>query len=392
MSEEPLTPPAKIKAGAATSALPLLAPGMLKAQASAVAAIHGFGAAPLGTMMLIGGGYPPMKLEVLKAKLPNLNPDACDPEKIYRRLLALSPKKSPIVEVITSASKKFPAETAEEHILLLKHLGAGEVHATESRDADFLANDKEFAARLRRADIVFFTGGDQEDLAKFFNNTEAYNIIRERFQTDRNFVLAGTSAGAMIMARKTINGNNKEVKGGCPPIIDGFAFLPIIVETHMNSSGREPHERRLLHAVNQHPDNIGIGLDNATAAIIRNNTVTPCGEGRVLLVHHNDITMEIEPGRQVALASFRNCEEIADMKLKAHCFIGDQGFPLGTFNRVPQTAGQLARWGAVEAAIHKLRQNLQLLVQDIPMPDNFIKPNIAAPAPAEKSAPAIPRP
>ena len=290
---------------------------------------------PLGTLILIGGGYPPVTLKTLKERLPQLSPDECDPIKIYRQMLACSHKKAPIVEIITNASELYATETAEEHTLLMKHLGAGEIHTTTTRDAAEISHDKAFLERLKHADIIYFTGGAQEDLYKIYSNTPIPDILRNRYQQDKDFVLAGSSAGAMIMAQKAINGNNKEMEGGCPPIIDGFAILAIIVETHMNSLNRKSHERRLLHAISQHPQNIGIGLDNATAVVISNGQVTPYGNGRVLLAFHRDCAINIAPGNKVEVATLRECADFAQAPLSAHCFQGKQTFHLGNFNYVP---------------------------------------------------------
>lgn len=339
--------------------------------------------APLGTLMLVGGGYPPLKLSMLKERLPHIPHSECDPAGIYRELLARSGKKAPVVEIITSASEHFATETAEEHELLLRHLGAAKVHTTSSRGADTLLGNKQLLTELAKADIVFFTGGDQEDLARFFNNTEIHALLRKRYAEEKDFVLGGSSAGAMIMARKTINGNNKQVEGGCPPIIEGFAMLPLVVETHMDSANRKSRERRLLQAVLASPGNIGIGMDNATAAMITNGAVTILGEGRVLVVHSPSSGIS-NKDHQIAPDSLRECADFAKSPLRVHEFHkGNSGFSLGSFNHMPEVSLPkitLAASSAPEFSVFERLANMINHTLKLPYIDLKHPPRISLPA------------
>lgn len=54
----------------------------------------------------------------------------------------------------------------------------------------------------------FFTGGDQFRLSTILGGTPIVDIIKERYLKDSEFIIAGTSAGAMVMASVMITGED----------------------------------------------------------------------------------------------------------------------------------------------------------------------------------------
>ncbi len=86
-----------------------------------------------------------------------------------------------------------PEEVGEAYLKGLREIECGNgqyMHIDEGHPAD----RPEFLERMRRADVVFFTGGDQLRLRQFLLGTELLRIMQERYVRDR-FVIAGTSAG-----------------------------------------------------------------------------------------------------------------------------------------------------------------------------------------------------
>jgi cyanophycinase len=65
------------------------------------------------------------------------------------------------------------------------------------------ANEPEYLERIKEADGVMFTGGDQILLSRAFLGTEFLDILHERY-INEPFVIAGTSAGAMSMSKTMI--------------------------------------------------------------------------------------------------------------------------------------------------------------------------------------------
>lgn len=118
----------------------------------------------------------------------------------------------------------------------------------------------------------WFLGGDQNRLAATLLGTRALDVIERRYQ--EGAVVGGTSAGAAVMTSEMLTGRQKPDKGETPPIargaIDlarGFGFLPeAIIDQHFLKRARY---NRLLSAVLDRPQLIGIGIDEETALQVR---------------------------------------------------------------------------------------------------------------------------
>lgn len=143
--------------------------------------------------------------------------------------------------------------------------------------------------RISTAHGVFLTGGDQLRLKEIIEGTEFLNIIKERYVNDE-FVLAGTSAGAMIMSEKMINtgANQESVLKGIVRLADGFDFLPgTIIDTHFFNRGRFA---RLTEALLQKHKLTGIGIsENSGVVVTAGNFLRCIGNGTVLIIDNHEI-------------------------------------------------------------------------------------------------------
>jgi len=138
----------------------------------------------------------------------------------------------------------------------------------ERKDADTEAT----ARFLEGFSGYWFLGGDQNRLAATLLGTRALDVIERRYQ--EGAVVGGTSAGAAVMTSEMLTGKPKSGKGEFPAIargsIDvgkGFGFLPdAIVDQHFLKRARY---NRLLSAVLDQPQLIGVGIDEETALQVR---------------------------------------------------------------------------------------------------------------------------
>jgi cyanophycinase len=120
----------------------------------------------------------------------------------------------------------------------------------------------------------WFLGGDQNRLAATLLGTRALDVIERRYQ--EGAVVGGTSAGAAVMTSEMLTGRQSGERGDSPPIargaIDlgkGFGFLPdAIVDQHFLKRARY---NRLLSAVLDRPQLIGVGIDEETALQVRSD-------------------------------------------------------------------------------------------------------------------------
>ncbi|NBO17664.1 MAG: hypothetical protein EBV03_00260 [Proteobacteria bacterium] len=306
------------------------------------AAAHGPAVAPVnpkGCLVLIGGGCQQWSLDELKAGSQTMTGDQIDPSGLYREMMQLTGKQHPRVEIITNASKNYADETAEQYQLIFDRLG-GQTHTIASREPETLASDTALYNRLASADLVFITGGDQEELPRLFQQGPLYKLLRQRYVNDPGFVLAGTSAGSMAMSEHMIGGDTQD-KRSCPSIVPGFGLMPAIIDTHMDSRARAHRDRRLLHAVSSCSEHIGIGLDNATGIIVKNGTVRTAGKGSVLLAVPPGCQLEAPGENRCDVKDLRDCADFNDKNLQTYRFRHGQEFALGEMNKLARPPAPL---------------------------------------------------
>jgi cyanophycinase len=153
-----------------------------------------------------------------------------------------------------------------------------------------LAHQKDYLSRIEKASAVFFSGGDQFRISTIIGGTPILDILKKKYYHNKSFILAGTSSGAMAMAKimiheaevdEAILKDNLHVSSGL-----GF-FNHCIIDTHFIKRGRIG---RLCHAVLINPDLIGIGLAEDTALIIKKSYEATCiGSGMVIIIDAHGI-------------------------------------------------------------------------------------------------------
>ena len=211
---------------------------------------------------------------------------------ILQRILSESKGKNSRIEVVTTASM-IPAEVGAGYIEAFARLGCHNVGLMHVRNrAD--TNLPEYHERLRNCDGVMFTGGNQLRLSTIWGGTDLFKIIQNRYFYD-NFMIAGTSAGAMAMSNTMIyEGDSAEaLLKGAVKITTGLALIKnVIIDTHFDKRGRFG---RLAQAVASNPGCIGLGLGEDTGVLINSgNYLETIGSGMVLIfdghkIQHNTI-------------------------------------------------------------------------------------------------------
>lgn len=211
------------------------------------------------------------------------------------------------VEVITTASQ-IPELVSKEYISAFTHLGVNHINILDIRTREDAAN-KEYLQRIREADVVMFSGGDQLRLSAIFGGTEFLQILKQRYQND-NFVIAGTSAGAAAASAHMIyrGSSNEALVKGHVQITAGLGFIDsVFVDTHFVQRGRIG---RLLYAVASNPGILGIGLgEDAGLLITEGNMMEAIGSGLIILVDgHNMVATniyEVEIGAPVSIENLK---------------------------------------------------------------------------------------
>jgi cyanophycinase len=146
------------------------------------------------------------------------------------------------------------------------------LHAATREEAE----SEEFAKPLEDATGVWMSGGAQGRLADLYKGTRVEYYLQKLLE--RGGVIGGTSAGAAIMSQTMIrHGSSREA------VIDaGFGLLQAaVVDQHFTERARHT---RLLGALRENPEKIGIGVDEETAIIIRANKVRVLGQNRATVI------------------------------------------------------------------------------------------------------------
>ena len=207
---------------------------------------------------------------------------------ILKRVVLESGKPDPRIEVITTASM-IPQEVGPVYVASFAMLGCHNVGVMDIRTPED-ARLPEYQNRLLTADVIMMSGGNQSRLRDMFGGTEFLALLTRRYHKEPNFVIAGTSAGAMAMSYHMIKGGSvpDSLIKGAVKMGPGLGLLPsAIVDSHFVKRGRFG---RLIEAVALHPHLIGIGLGEDTGVLITaGNVVETIGSNLVIILDGHDI-------------------------------------------------------------------------------------------------------
>ncbi|MEO0058667.1 MAG: hypothetical protein RLZZ312_314 [Bacteroidota bacterium] len=208
------------------------------------------------------------------------------------------------IEVITTASK-IPKQIGPEYQKAFGYLGANNVGILDIDKREH-AMDPVVVERLRQANVVMFTGGDQLRLTSILGGTPFEELLLDKYQ-NTDFIYAGTSAGAAAASNNMIyQGSSSEaLLKGEVKITSGLGLIDnVIIDTHFVQRGRIG---RLFQAVVGNPKVLGIGLGEDTGLLITNNNLMEAiGSGLVILVDGREIKdtnlTEVELGQPVSIS------------------------------------------------------------------------------------------
>jgi cyanophycinase len=192
------------------------------------------------------------------------------------------------IEVITTASM-IPYEVGDNYLNAFGKIGCTNIGVMHIRNRADTAN-AELLERICTCNVVMFSGGNQLRLSSTFGGTAFLEKLLDRYYNETDFVVAGTSAGAMAMSNTMIyegNATRAHLKGEVK-ITTGLGFMDdVIFDSHFEKRGRFA---RLAQAVAANPSCIGIGLGEDTGMIITDgNKMEAIGSGLVMIVDGHDI-------------------------------------------------------------------------------------------------------
>ncbi|MFT3681629.1 MAG: cyanophycinase [Ferruginibacter sp.] len=166
------------------------------------------------------------------------------------------------------------------------------------------SNDISWLDSLEKAKLIFITGGDQNRFMNIVLHTPIYDAIKKAFKNGGT--VAGTSAGAAVMSEKMITGNEligdsaatnsfTKIRHNMVEIKEGLGLVKkAVIDQHFIVRSRY---NRLLSVLAANPSLECIGIDEATAVIIKGQKVTVAGESQVIRLRIAN-TKNTAPGKK----------------------------------------------------------------------------------------------
>lgn len=245
---------------------------------------------PKGTLIPIGGS------ETRK-----------DSKEIFQRIITETGKINPVICVFTLASDT-PLQTENHYKTILSDLGI-ETISFINFNFHIEADSVENLDKVKDADVIIFSDGSQLKLTSLLGGTHLMARIKKRYNNEPGFVVAGVCAGAAAMSNTMIiscSSNDAMLKGELE-VTNGLDLInSIFIDTRMNERGRFGC---LIQTVTFNPAIIGIGLNEETAAIIKNNEIEVIGTGLITIVDgtsiaYTDLT-EIAHGEPITVEGIK---------------------------------------------------------------------------------------
>jgi cyanophycinase len=209
---------------------------------------------PMGHLIIAGGG--PM--------IPDIS----------QRALALAGGKKAHVLIIPFASAR--TDTGQRSEQMWRQAGAEQVAVLD------FADHKAALTAVQTADLIWISGGSQGRLMGILKQQGIIDAIRERFR--QGGTVGGTSAGAAVMSLIMLTGDAQldRLTDGATKTAEGLGLWSgVIIDQHYL---RRSRFNRLLIAVLDHPDNVGIGIDECTAVVVEGRTFEVIGQSNVVVI------------------------------------------------------------------------------------------------------------
>lgn len=267
-----------------------LYPGVLNALIlAAVTATGSSQSGPKGSLFIIGGGDRPMAMMEKMLKTADLGPG-----------------KNILVLTMASANP----DTSYHYIKKdLQVLCANPVLKMQLTRVS--ARQPAVLDSIRRAGLLYITGGVQSRFMDSIAGTGVAEAIHDAYRSGA--MIAGTSAGAAVMSRVMITGN--QIRGdtlyegavdrmaeGNIETSTGLGLLEqVIIDQHFIVRSRYNRLFTLLH---QYPAKVVIGIDESTAILVHGRRAEVTGEGQVV-VARRPVKIRTGPGRKIGFRSAR---------------------------------------------------------------------------------------
>lgn len=224
------------------------------------------------------------------------------PEAMVERMIGESGIDAEGYAIVLTMSGFDPDTSGFYGELQFRELGVENIASYDfGREDEFTEESQKL---LEEASLIYITGGSQSRFMNAVRNEPGIETsLRSAYENGA--LIAGTSAGAAVMSRIMITGDqvnypeytstfynlekNNMVTAEGLGLIEG-----VIVDQHFVKRARN---NRLITAVIEFPDQTGIGIDESTAILIRNNRAEVVGVSQVLVYRNQSDYSEVYEGK-----------------------------------------------------------------------------------------------
>ncbi len=190
--------------------------------------------------------------------------------------------------VLIPSASSYPHEVEQNYIDAFRKLNIENFVSLDIRYPDECDRRENFEA-IEKANLLFFSGGDQVKLVDTIGPSNLFKFIKQRF-SENSLIIAGTSAGAASASENMLfDGDYHGFIKGKVNFSKGFGFIEkVIIDTHFLNRERIP---RLVQALAHGIEDKAIGIDEDTAIFIdTSDTFSVVGNGMVTLLNSDDVT------------------------------------------------------------------------------------------------------
>lgn len=201
------------------------------------------------------------------------------PESVLRAFVTAAGGRAATIGVLPVASGD-PLGSFAAVQSTLSALGA-QVHLLDVR-ARADSERQSLLALANTCSGYWFTGGDQNRIGDLVVGTPLHALIVQRYR--QGAAVGGTSAGAAAMSRIMLTGKGdpSETRPGTFQTRTGLGLLPgTIVDQHFL---RRQRQNRLFSLIQEHPDHLGLGIDEETALQVTGGQATVVGNRQIFVV------------------------------------------------------------------------------------------------------------
>ncbi|MDO1500308.1 cyanophycinase [Winogradskyella maritima] len=239
------------------------------------------------SLILLSFIFHPLNAQNLKNSDTTVGPEngslvivggAMKSDAILNRFIELAGGTDASIVVIPTASGDDNFNKDPHLARVLRRRGLQNVSVLHTNDRD-TANSNAFVEPLKNADGVWFSGGRQWRLVDSYKNTLTEDLIKNVLT--RGGVVGGSSAGATIQGSFLARGDTKNNQIMSGDHQEGFGLIKnVAIDQHVLARNRQFD---MFDILKEHPELLGLGIDEDTAIVVQGNAFEVIGENYVLV-------------------------------------------------------------------------------------------------------------